>query len=43
MSYSYYLLHGISLKAAFLGLALWDPPATERGALFFWGWLSAIF
>src|ERR1044071_4122190 len=42
MSYSYYLLHGISLKAAFLGLGFWLPVA-ERGAVFFWEWLPVMF
>jgi len=42
MSYSYYLLHGISLKVAFLWLGFWLP-ATERGAVFVWGCLPVMF
>ena len=42
MSYSYYLLHGLALKAAFAALAKLDPP-TATGALFFWFWLAPMF
>lgn len=42
MSYSYYLLHGLALKAAFAALAQVDPPAAG-GALFFWAWLAPMF
>jgi exopolysaccharide production protein ExoZ len=42
MSYSYYLLHGISLKATFLCLSFFLP-VTELGPLFFWGLLAPMF
>jgi exopolysaccharide production protein ExoZ len=42
MSYSYYLLHGITLKAAFLILSL-GVPATSRGPWFFWTLLPVMF
>ena len=42
MSYSYYLLHGLTLKAAFLALARVAPPA-EYGAWVFWPLLPAMF
>lgn len=33
MSYSYYLLHGLVLKAAFLALMRWRPPTGHEAAL----------
>jgi exopolysaccharide production protein ExoZ len=42
MSYSYYLLHGLVLKAAFAGLTKFNPP-TPTGTLFFWAWLAPMF
>ena len=46
MSYSYYLLHGLALKAAFAALAVAMPPAALSGAgawLFFAAWLAPMF
>ena len=42
MSYSYYLLHGLALHAAFRGLALVAPPA-ERGSAFFLLLMPVLF
>jgi exopolysaccharide production protein ExoZ len=42
MSYSYYLLHGLSLKAIFLLFAVLAP-ATVYGPLFFWTLLPVTF
>jgi peptidoglycan/LPS O-acetylase OafA/YrhL len=42
MSYSYYLLHGLALKAGFLALAGFAP-VVERGPLFFWALMPAMF
>jgi exopolysaccharide production protein ExoZ len=42
MSYSYYLLHGLSLKASFLVLAKLLPGA-PFGSWFFWALLPAMF
>jgi exopolysaccharide production protein ExoZ len=42
MSYSYYLLHGLTLKGAFLLLGLIVAKA-EYGGLFFWSLLPAMF
>jgi exopolysaccharide production protein ExoZ len=42
MSYSFYLLHGLALKAGFLLLARLAPPS-ERGGLWFGGWLLPMF
>ena len=42
MSYSYYLLHGLALKAAFLVLGLWLP-ATAAGSTVFWTLLGPMF
>lgn len=45
MSYSYYLMHGLALKAAFALLAHAVPPPAPAGAswLFFTGWLPPMF
>lgn len=42
MSYSYYLLHGLALKAAFLVVAILIPVA-DFGPLFFWSLLPVMF
>lgn len=42
MSYSYYLLHGLFLKAAFLALAVVLPIA-NYGSWFFWALLPVMF
>lgn len=42
MSYSYYLLHGLALKGAFLALAKALPPSGEQAALF-WILLPPLF
>jgi peptidoglycan/LPS O-acetylase OafA/YrhL len=42
MSYSYFLLHGLALKAAFLALAT-VLPAADHGVWFFWLLLPAMF
>ena len=42
MSYSYYLLHGLALKAAFLALNK-VLPATDLGSWFFWALLVPMF
>jgi exopolysaccharide production protein ExoZ len=42
MSYSYYLVHGLALKGAFLALARALPPETV-GAWIFWPLLPAMF
>ncbi|OYY93743.1 MAG: acyltransferase [Hydrogenophilales bacterium 28-61-23] len=42
MSYSYYLLHGLALKAGFLALAIVLPIA-DQGAWLFWLLLPAMF
>ena len=42
MSYSYYLLHGLALKAAFLALAV-VLPAANYGAWLFWALLPPMF
>lgn len=36
-SYSYYLIHGLVLKALFMGLAYWLPPDGATPAVFWWG------
>jgi peptidoglycan/LPS O-acetylase OafA/YrhL len=42
MSYSYYLLHGLALKAGFLALsAVWSP--SPAGSWFFWALLAPMF
>lgn len=41
MSYSYYLLHGLTLRAALLALGKVVPPTGEQGALF-WLWLPPL-
>lgn len=43
MSYSYYLIHGLTLKAAASGLAWVMPPAGNSPGLFFWGGLPIAF
>ena len=43
MSYSYYLLHGLSLKGAFLALAIVLPKTTRYGDAIFWGLLPIMF
>ena len=40
MSYSYYLIHGLTLKAAFLVVAMLMP--TAGGAVLFWGMLPVM-
>jgi peptidoglycan/LPS O-acetylase OafA/YrhL len=42
MSYSYYLLHGLALKAGFLVVAI-VLPAANYGPWFFWALLPAMF
>lgn len=42
MSYSYYLLHGLALKAGFLALAV-ALPAAKHGSWLFWVLLPAMF
>lgn len=42
MSYSYYLVHGLALKASFLALALFLP-AASHGAWLFWALLPVMF
>ena len=42
MSYSYYLLHGLALKAAFLVLAVFLPKTSNHGDIF-WGLLPIMF
>jgi len=42
ISYSYYLLHGLTLKGAFLILGLFLP-RSEYGAAFFWSLLPIMF
>lgn len=42
MSYSYYLLHGLTLKTAFLALAVMLPAAHD-GSWLFWALLPAMF
>jgi exopolysaccharide production protein ExoZ len=42
MSYSYYLIHGLALKAFFLVLSHWLP-ATDQGAGVFWAVLPPAF
>ncbi|MBK4734325.1 acyltransferase family protein [Noviherbaspirillum pedocola] len=42
MSYSYYLVHGLALKAAFLILMTFFPPR-EQGIVFFAGLMIAMF
>jgi hypothetical protein len=42
MSYSYFLLHGVALKACFLGLARVVPTATND-FLLFWMLLPLFF
>ena len=39
MSYSYYLIHGLTLKGLFLVLKFIMPPASESSTLFFWLWM----
>lgn len=39
MSYSYYLIHGLTLKFCFLMLAMLYPPLHTDSALMFWLWL----
>lgn len=43
MSYSYYLLHGLALKAAFLALAVPFPAERHASWPFFWALLPAMF
>ncbi len=43
MSYSYYLLHGLALKAGFLAVALILPIANFSGPWFFWVMLPVMF
>lgn len=43
MSYSYYLLHGLALKAGFLALALILPAANYTGPWLFWTLLPGMF
>lgn len=42
MSYSYYLIHGLTLKAAFLALARVHAPSGNETALFWWGLAPAF-
>ena len=42
MSYSYYLVHGLALKAGVLALAVVVPPAAH-GAAFFWAMMPVAF
>lgn len=43
MSYSYYLLHGLTLKACFLGFALFFPKESDYGPWLFWILLPTMF
>ena len=43
MSYSYYLIHGLTLKAAALVLTWIVPPTGDSPALFFWAALPMAF
>ncbi|MEW6513522.1 MAG: acyltransferase [Pseudomonadota bacterium] len=43
MSYSYYLIHGLTLKAAFLLLSKVLPPSAGWGVAGFWGWMAPLF
>jgi len=43
MSYSFYLIHGLVLKAAFLVLARASAPAGDWGPVAFWTWLPVMF
>ena len=43
MSYSYYLLHGLALKAAFLALATVMLPVAQYGPWLFWALLPTMF
>lgn len=43
MSYSYYLLHGLALKAGFLVLSKTMPPDANASALIFWWLLVPMF
>jgi exopolysaccharide production protein ExoZ len=43
MSYSYYLLHGLALKAAFLLLPILLPTGMNHSELIFWGLLPVMF
>jgi exopolysaccharide production protein ExoZ len=43
MSYSYYLLHGLALKAAFLVLGWVAPAADHASWIVFWGLLPVMF
>ncbi len=43
MSYSYYLLHGLTLKACFLFLSIAFPQATRLGDVLFWLLLPVFF
>jgi peptidoglycan/LPS O-acetylase OafA/YrhL len=43
MSYSYYLLHGLALKAAFAVLGALVPHSTGHDAAWFWGLLPIMF
>ena len=43
MSYSYYLLHGLVLKTAFLALSLLTMPANNNPTLLFCGLLPILF
>jgi exopolysaccharide production protein ExoZ len=42
MSYSYYLVHGLALKAGFMVVAA-VLPASELGPLFFWALMALMF
>jgi len=43
MSYSYYLFHGLTLKAGFLLVAILVPPASRFGDVLFWLLLPIFF
>jgi exopolysaccharide production protein ExoZ len=43
MSYSYYLIHGLALKAAFALLAVLSPPTGTWVVAGFWGLLPLMF
>jgi peptidoglycan/LPS O-acetylase OafA/YrhL len=43
MSYSYYLIHGLTLKATFLLLSKALPPSAGWGVAGFWGWMVPMF
>lgn len=43
MSYSYYLLHGLALKAAFLVLPILLPPTVQNNSLLFWMLVPFMF